>query len=650
MKEFLIAAVAALMSTATVTAQYEDPYNPDYPGGYDPNNPGGYDPYDPNNPIDPNMPYMVRDMDEMRFLLTLDQENYNNIMWAYPNGARCDLSGCFYPLYFGTRYNGINYAALCDGNTNMVLIVEGTESVTSKDYLYTKFTNLYGELDYNDGYLKIINPNLTSDGSINNPTGLYPWDRSLNEDVSYMQSNPGEYIKLTHVCVHGGGYNTDYVDGGTLFDFVSGDNIEYNDILNIYLTMDSEKEETAYFDIEGFTGYYDGNVCFIPVSYKPSMEKWEMPLTVSSQECHLEFNPDSMLDPSEAGYSFPSFFTPDMACYPGSVYMEPNSFNVGYSSSNPEVVDYDGHTWTVNGPGQCTIYAWCTGNKYYNDGNASVEMYVDKATPQYWLESELGIHYGAEAIGTTVPGIKLVSNYPLTFRYSTNDPNIAEVDETTGDLFIISGGVATITGYSVEDEIFKGGETIQYCVLIDEPAEGISVFSFAQAFSHGLNTSDYEGAYVKEPINHDSEPLTITFSGDGEGYCHTGTGSDCCLHVAPNTIMTFSHAERGITSIEFDGDVNHTLIEQPMRVSAGDYSAPEGQAPGTVSFLVNEPSTITRISVQTSEDQVTSISELSADTDEEAVYYNLQGVRVMNPTSGMYIRVSKGNATKVNIR
>lgn len=382
MKKLLLAAVTLLLGFGSVAAQDTDPYNPEYPGGYDPNNPGGYDPYDPNNPDNPSMPYTVRDMEDMRFFLT-GKENFLNFSYSYQNGVRCDLSGCFYPLYFGTRYNGINYVAMCDANTNLVLIVEGTESVTSNDFLYTKFTNIYGELDYSEDYLKIINPYLTTDGTTNNPTYLYPWDRSINDDLSYMRDQPGEYVKLSHVCLHDNGFGYDYLYGGVIYDLITGAEMEYLDILNMYLSSETAREDTAFFDIEGFPIFYNDKLCFVPVSYTPCETKLEMPLWVDSYEWHITFNPESIKDPLYSDYSFPTFTTPDLAQYPGSMYADPMFFNVEYASSAPEVVDFDGHRWSVVSPGQCEIYAWCQGNKYYNDGNASVMIFVDKATPVY---------------------------------------------------------------------------------------------------------------------------------------------------------------------------------------------------------------------------------------------------------------------------
>ena len=46
----------------------------------------------------------------------------------------------------------------------------------------------------------------------------------------------------------------------------------------------------------------------------------------------------------------------------------------------------------------------------------------------------------------------------------------------------------------------------------------------------------------------------------------------------------------------------------------------------------------------------TGVEEVEVEESAEAVYYNLQGVRVENPASGLYIRVAGKTASKVYIR
>ena len=45
------------------------------------------------------------------------------------------------------------------------------------------------------------------------------------------------------------------------------------------------------------------------------------------------------------------------------------------------------------------------------------------------------------------------------------------------------------------------------------------------------------------------------------------------------------------------------------------------------------------------------ISEIATDNAEgEAVFYNLQGIRVNNPANGLYIKVQGGNTSKVLVK
>lgn len=46
-------------------------------------------------------------------------------------------------------------------------------------------------------------------------------------------------------------------------------------------------------------------------------------------------------------------------------------------------------------------------------------------------------------------------------------------------------------------------------------------------------------------------------------------------------------------------------------------------------------------------DTPTGIDGIDADNDREAVYYNMQGIKIDNPTHGLYIRVCNGKSTKV---
>ena len=83
--------------------------------------------------------------------------------------------------------------------------------------------------------------------------------------------------------------------------------------------------------------------------------------------------------------------------------------------------------------------------------------------------------------------------------------------------------------------------------------------------------------------------------------------------------------------------VNDTPLATPSfnATVAGNYSVsvvyPEGESARTAEVNVNPDS----------------IEGITVDSDAEAVYYNLQGIRVANPGNGIYIRVQGGKTTKV---
>ena len=65
----------------------------------------------------------------------------------------------------------------------------------------------------------------------------------------------------------------------------------------------------------------------------------------------------------------------------------------------------------------------------------------------------------------------------------------------------------------------------------------------------------------------------------------------------------------------------------------------------TIAFTPFEDVTINEITV-TYKGVITGIDEIEAENDAEAVYYNLQGVRVANPEKGIYIVVKGNKVTK----
>ena len=86
------------------------------------------------------------------------------------------------------------------------------------------------------------------------------------------------------------------------------------------------------------------------------------------------------------------------------------------------------------------------------------------------------------------------------------------------------------------------------------------------------------------------------------------------------------------------------LIEYAAGVEPNKFTLSAGIYSISLNFSDETPT----LSVQKTGD-VSGIEEIDAAAD-DAEYYTLQGVRVVNPTTGIYIRVQGNKATKVAIR
>lgn len=95
--------------------------------------------------------------------------------------------------------------------------------------------------------------------------------------------------------------------------------------------------------------------------------------------------------------------------------------------------------------------------------------------------------------------------------------------------------------------------------------------------------------------------------------------------AAPNTEWTYNHTTHPLT------------FEQGQAMNVKYMAKKAGKAPSAVKSLV------------VAADGTTGIENVGVEAA-EAVYYNLQGVRVANPESGIYVRVQGGKAEKVSLK
>lgn len=141
-----------------------------------------------------------------------------------------------------------------------------------------------------------------------------------------------------------------------------------------------------------------------------------------------------------------------------------------------------------------------------------------------------------------------------------------------------------------------------------------SINEFTLDDSCKMSTTSVDGVYELANINiEDPGTFKITTAGWAEQY---GMGE----------AITDDHLFTTLAKVNYGGDVE-------FNVAQGEYSIKWDFNTSTVTFTLL---------------RATGVEGIAADS-EDAVYYNLQGVKVANPTNGIYVKVVGNNAQKVNI-
>ncbi len=144
-----------------------------------------------------------------------------------------------------------------------------------------------------------------------------------------------------------------------------------------------------------------------------------------------------------------------------------------------------------------------------------------------------------------------------------------------------------------------------------------------------------------------------TYTGDLTGAEYVYFGFAVSLSAGPADWETFNAQRYGsaLNSELPEPDANGNTIADYYTISgAGSYTMgfPNGTswriAPGSYTFTVDTNALTLKVQPGAS-----GIEDIEVETA-EPVYYNLQGVRVENPSKGLYIRVQGKQATKLYIR
>lgn len=243
---------------------------------------------------------------------------------------------------------------------------------------------------------------------------------------------------------------------------------------------------------------------------------------------------------------------------------------------------------------------------------------------------------------------------------------IGNVNFTSEDQIVVGGKVVvegTLTLYGTTPEVGSGGVIISYEAPTgdtptpptpDEP-EGESVtFDFNDLESLGIDESEVDpsNGYDLTGMTLESGNVSILCEGEGAStpiriYGSTGNYS---FRFYKDTQFTVSVPENYyLTGIVFNG----SNLGKDWSYSNGSLTDSTWTPEGDVSEVTigktatgNNPSIKTMKVYYVSKGSENAVEAIEA-VDGEAVYYNLQGVKVQNPERGIYVKVQNGKAVKV---
>lgn len=247
-----------------------------------------------------------------------------------------------------------------------------------------------------------------------------------------------------------------------------------------------------------------------------------------------------------------------------------------------------------------------------------------------------------------------------TIKYSSSSTKVATVDEA-GVVTIVGVGTTTISASADATDKYSAGSASytlnvyegMYVEKATAVASGNKYVICAGADAAKNLTSNYGYLYTQPTIVVDgktvaSKTCAFTFTTDGEGYNIQDEAG--YYYYMTGTFNSFNRAiekpEEGAVwnvTINEDGSativnalMNKTLAYYAEKVSFGAYeTVAEGYSLPSLYGDINNP---------------TGITTVEADENAPVEYYNLQGVRVANPESGLYIRRQGSKAVKVLVK
>ena len=290
--------------------------------------------------------------------------------------------------------------------------------------------------------------------------------------------------------------------------------------------------------------------------------------------------------------------------YPEILYVVGNVNNGDFAANNTVALAKGASEGTYEGEVTFTG-ALGTADSYFGLSTAT------GATAADW--DGLGIRYGAptaNAVPTEEPSAIVkgdkswkVANGTVTVKVSLVDMTISVIGGTEPEpevpaaLYIIGNVNGTAWSTETPVEMTKEGNKFTAEAVVDDAGEGFGYFSFCTVTGedwNAVNSGDRFGPAEADEVVAVETPAPMTLYKEGVN------ASACASWM----IAANDEYHKYVFTVDFD----------------------------TMTVTV---------------DMLSGVASVGQEIETEAVYYNLQGVRVDNPANGVFVRVAGGKATKI---
>ena len=350
-----------------------------------------------------------------------------------------------------------------------------------------------------------------------------------------------------------------------------------------------------------------------------------------------------------------------------------------YTSSNVEVATVDAATGEVTlvAAGTTTIKAATEATETYKAGEASYTLVV--VDPNAKKPANLAFANATVTVDLSevVPANELTKDTDAAIVYTSSNVEVATVDAATGEVTLVAAGTTTIKAATEATETYEAGEATYTLTVTDkadivyendgkteasgftfEAGEGENPWQFS---SYGMTGNAFKitgktaDAYAVSPVfdlTNRIKPISITQTFAYNFIIPEQVPEYFTIAVREEgatewTVLTAAPAPEATAGTK----LNKWTYVDDYAIDLGAYEGKKIQigyhyvADGTVcgGWQIKD--------ILVKGKKSSAVSDITVEDENAPIYYyNLQGVRVANPSNGLYIRVQGKKAAKVYVR